>query len=100
METAFILGVVALSSAAAAMLFVRGRPHRRLGSAIGKALETVGIAAVFLFLNLGLGFCLALLARAVAGSFVSLYVNDDVAIVILSVLQALVFQWWREPERS
>jgi hypothetical protein len=98
MATGFILLVVALSSAAAAMFTGRGRPHRRLGSAIGKALETVGIAVVFLFLNLGLGFCLALLVRAVAGSFVSLYVNDDVAIVILSVLQALVFQWWREPE--
>jgi hypothetical protein len=100
MATAFILVVVALTSAAAAMLFVRGRAHRRLGSAIGKALETLGIAAVFLFLNLGFGFCLALLARTVAGSFVSLYLNDDVAIVILSVLQALVFQWWREPESS
>jgi len=98
MESAFILGVVTLSSAAAAMLFMRGRPRRRFASAIGKALETVGIAAVFLFLNLGLGFCLALLARAVGVGFVSLYVNDDVTIVILSVLQALVFQWWREPE--
>jgi hypothetical protein len=98
MVTAFILVVVALTSAAAGVFFVRGRPHRRLGSAIGKALETVGIAAVFLFLNLGLGFCLTLLVRAVAGSFVSLYVNDDVAIVVLSVLQALVFQWWREAE--
>jgi hypothetical protein len=96
MATAFILGVVALSSAAA-MLFVRGRPHRRLGSAIGKTLETVGIAAVFLFLNVGLGFGLALVARAVGGG-VSLYVNDDVAIVVLSLLQALVVQWWREPE--
>ena len=100
MATPFILLVVALSSAAAAMFFVRGRPHRRLGSAIGRALETVGIAAVFLFLNLGLGFCLALLGSAVEGSFLSLYVNDDVAIVILSVLQALVFQWWREPENT
>lgn len=97
METAFILGVVALSSAAT-LLLVRGRPHRRLGSAVGKALETVGLAAVFLLLNLGLGFALALLARAVAGGFVSLYLNDDVAFVVLSVLQALVLQWWREPE--
>jgi hypothetical protein len=98
MEAAFIPFVVALSSVAAALLVVRGWPRRRLGFAVGKALETLGIAAVFLFLNLGLGFCLALLTRAVAGSFVSLYVNDDVTIVILSLLQALVFQWWREPE--
>lgn len=100
MEAGFILVVLALSSAAAAAVFVRGRPHRRLGSAAGKALEAVGLAAVFLLLNLGLGFCLALLVRALGGSFVSLYVNDDVAIVILSALQALLFQWWREPERG
>ncbi|HEY7515546.1 MAG TPA: hypothetical protein VIC87_13755 [Vicinamibacteria bacterium] len=99
METAFILGVVALSSAAT-MLLLRGRPHRRLGSAIGKALETVGLAAVFLFLNVGLGFCLALLTQVAGPSFVSLYVNDDVSIVVLSVLQALVLQWWREPENN
>lgn len=100
METAFIPVVLALSSAVAALLAVRGRPHRRLGSAVGKALETLGIAAVFLCLNVGLGFCLALLARAVTGRFVSLYLNDDVSILILSVLQALVFQWWREQEST
>lgn len=98
METGFILVVLAISSAAAATVFVRGRPRRGFGSAAGKALEAVGLAAVFLLLNLGLGFCLALLVRAVGGGFVSLYVNDDMSIVVLSVLQALLFQWWREPE--
>jgi hypothetical protein len=97
MEGAFILAVVGLSSLAAALVARRGA-RRRLLSAAARALETVGLAAGFLVLNVALGFCLTLLARAVSGAFVSLYVNDDVAILILSALQALVFQWWREPE--
>jgi hypothetical protein len=98
METAFILVVVAVSSAAGALLFRRGAQGRSFGAAIGKTLETVGLAALFLLLNVALGFSLALVARVVAGSFFSLYLNDDVTIVVLSVLQALVFQWWRQPD--
>ena len=42
----------------------------------------------------------ALLARVVGGRFVSLYHTDDVTILVVAVLQALVFQWCREPEAS
>ena len=98
MDSAFILMVVGLSSLAA-VLVARGRARRRLRSAVGKTLEALGLAAVFLLLNVGVGFCLTLLARAVGGRFVSLYHSDDVTILAVSVLQALVFQWAREPER-
>jgi hypothetical protein len=97
MDSAFILMVVGFSSLAAALV-VRGRSRRRLRSAMGKTLETLGLAAVFLLLNVGVGFCLTLLARVVGGRFVSLYYSDDATILAISVLQALVFQWWREPE--
>jgi hypothetical protein len=99
MDTAFILVVVGFSSLAAALV-ARGRSRRRLRSAVEKTLETIGLAAVFLFLNVGVGFCLALLARVVGGRFVSFYHSDDVTILAVSVLQALVFQWSREPEAS
>ncbi len=99
MDTAFILVVVGLSSLAA-VLVARARSRRRLRSAVGKTLETIGLAAVFLLLNVGVGFCLTLLARVVVGRFVSLYYSDDVTILAVSVLQALVFQWSREPEAS
>jgi hypothetical protein len=98
-DATFILVVVGLSSLAAALV-ARGRSRRRLRSAVGKTLETIGLAAVFLFVNIGVGFCLALLARVVGGRFVSLYHSDDVTILAVSVLQALVFQWSREPEAS
>ena len=97
MDTAFILVVVGLTSLAAALV-ARGRSRRRLRSAVGKTLETIGLATVFLFLNVGVAFGLTLLARLVVGRFVSLYHSDDVTILAVSVLQALVFQWWREPE--
>jgi len=96
-ETAFILAVVGLTSLGAARLARRGA-RRSLRSAAARTLETIGLAVVFLFLNVVVGFCLALIARKVAGDFVSLYLNDDATIVALSALQALVVQWWREPE--
>jgi hypothetical protein len=98
-ETAFILVVAGLTTLAAG-LAGRGGPHRSLRSAVGKTLESVGLMIAFLLGNLAVGFVLALVARAAGGGFVSLYVNDDVSIVILSVLQALVFKWWREKENS
>jgi hypothetical protein len=99
MDTAFILVVVGLSSLAAGVV-ARGRSRRRLRSAVGKALETIGLATVFLFLNVGVGFALTLVARVVGGRFVSLYHSDDVTILAVAVLQALVWQWSREPEAS
>jgi hypothetical protein len=96
-ETAFILAVVGLTSLGAALL-MRRHARRGLGSAAARTLETIGLAVVFLCLNVAVGFCLALIARPVAGGFVSLYLNDDATIGALSALQALLVQWWREPE--
>ncbi|HEY2944361.1 MAG TPA: hypothetical protein VGN09_18145 [Vicinamibacteria bacterium] len=91
--------MVGLSSLAAALV-ARGRARRSVRWAVGKTLETVGLAVAFLCVNVGLGFCLTLLARAAGHRFVSLYHNDDVTILALSVLQALVFQWLFEPDAS
>ncbi len=97
METAFILAVVGLTSLLA-VAFARRGARRGLRAAAAKALETIGLAVVFLFMNVTVGFCITLVARLVAGGFVSLYLNDDATILAVSALQALVVQWWREPE--
>jgi len=99
MDAVFILTVVGLTSIAALLFFRRGQ-RRGLRAAAGKALESAGLAGVFFLLNLGVGLSLALALRRAPGAFVSLYVNDDVSILVLSVLQALVLQWWREPDSS
>lgn len=99
MDAVFILAVVGLTSIAAWLFFRRGG-RRGLRAAAGKALESAGLAGVFFLLNLGVGLSLALALRRAPGAFVSLYVNDDVSMLVLSVLQALVLQWWREPDSS
>jgi hypothetical protein len=89
-------GLVAITSLGAYLWGRRrlGLPAAALPRAAARALETLGLALVFLGLNLG-GAVLAIgLARS-AGGFVSLYAVDDPTWIPLSVLQALVFQAWR-----
>ena len=57
-------------------------------------LECVGLTVVLAALNLAVGFVLVLALRALTGSFVSLYLNTDGALLVLALLQAIVLQWW------
>jgi hypothetical protein len=97
MQEYFVLALAGATSALAVALGVIGLrlPLRALPGAVGKALEAVGLAIVFGSLNVVLGAALLLLARALTGQFFSLYHASDVALVICSALQALVFQAWR-----
>lgn len=64
-----------------------------------RVLESLGLAGIFLALNVMTWTVGILGARAVTGSFTSVYLINDVAIGILSFVQGLMFQWWRESER-
>ena len=77
----------------------RGWPRARLGWALGRALDCVGLGLVFLALNLLVGGALVLALRAATGRFVSLYVLNDGTILLLSLLQGMIAQWWREARR-
>jgi hypothetical protein len=75
---------------------------RRLGlagaglrDAAAAALEAIGLGVLFLAANLALAVLPVLAARAWGGEFVSLYQIDDVTIAAVSLLQGLVFRWWR-----
>ncbi len=99
MPALFILSLVALTSLAA---YGAGRRTLRLSPralrrAAGEALESVGMLLLFYLANVVLGTVLVLIARA-AGYFVSLYLLVDPTLVVLSFLQALFFQRWRERE--
>jgi hypothetical protein len=99
MEALFLLSLVAATSAAALHLARRrgaSGPPEALGAAIGDALECVGLTAVFFATNLALGALLTLAVRAVTPLFVSLYLSGDVSLLVLSALQALVYQRWRD----
>lgn len=97
MKELFVLGLVGVTSLAACLIGARGLrlPGRALGVAAGRMLECVGLTLLFFGANLGVGVLAVLAARALTRGFVSLYLADDLILLPLSLLQALVFAWWR-----
>lgn len=98
MEGPFILLLVGLTSVGAYWVGVKGLglSGRGLRRAVGKVLECVGMMLVFLVGNLAAGMITILAARVVTREFVSLYLINDEVLVILSLLQGLAFQCWRD----
>lgn len=97
MDSLYLIGLVALTSGLA---WWAGR--RRLGlspsalrPALLRLLEWIGLTALFYALNLCTGVALVLVLRKLTDSFVSMYINTDTTLGLLSAFQALVFQWWR-----
>ena len=78
----------------------RGLPRVRLGPALARTLECVGLTVVFFVLNTLLGAAATLLARALTRGFVSLYMTTDSLLVGFSVLQAVAFRWWWDEGRG
>jgi hypothetical protein len=97
MDAFFLLGVVAVTSTAACLLARRrwGPP----GDVVGRLLEWAGLSVVFVVLNLVAGVLAVWILRAVTGRFVSMYVNTDTTIVLFSMAQAVVVQWWGTSRR-
>lgn len=98
MEEIFLLALVGLTSLGAYVAGTKwlGLSARQLRAAASKMLEAVGTTLCFAIVNLAAAVIIILLARGLTGRFVSLYLVDDVAWLVLSVLQGLAFQWWRE----
>ena len=96
MEAYYLLLLFSLSSLALYVAGTRALDLRRgtLSVALGRLLECAGLVIVLVFLNTAAGFLLVLALRSLTGSFVSLYLNTDITLVILSVVQAVVLQWW------
>lgn len=96
MEHLFIVILAGLTSVAAYVVGVRGLrlSGRGLRVALYNTLECVGAMLVFLLANLTVGMIGILTARVLTGAFVSLYLAADIMLVVLSFLQALLFQSW------
>jgi len=92
----FILGIIALTSLVAYFWGTRGFGLRRerLTQATIEVLECLGLAVVFLVGNLAAGVALTLGLRALTGRFISIYWLNDISVLALSLLQALVLQSW------
>ena len=97
LESLYVLGLVMASSVLAAVAGRRLFSLREGGlrPALVRVLEWAGLTVGFYVLNLLLGVAAVVLLRKARGGFVSLYLNTDNTIVLLSALQAAVLQWWR-----
>ncbi|HLA77053.1 MAG TPA: hypothetical protein VJU18_05670 [Vicinamibacteria bacterium] len=97
MESIWVLLLAACSSL---LLWLWGRYRLRLTPsglirALALTLESLGWAVTFYAINLVLGVALTALVRATSGRFLSLYPTADPVLFLLSLLQALLFSWWR-----
>jgi hypothetical protein len=98
MKQGFILIVAGLTSVAIYLLGVR-LSRQGLWQALGKAFECLGLTLALLLLNLAVGMIAILATRSLTGRFISLYHVSDITLLMLSLLQALAFQAWREGSR-
>jgi hypothetical protein len=102
MESVFVLIVAGLTSAGASVLGITSLGFSKSGLwlALSKACECVGLIVVFSALNLAIAMFAILAIRSLSGRFVSLYMASDTTFLMLSLLQALIFQAWREGSRQ
>lgn len=96
MEAYYLLLLFGVTSPVLYLAATRGLGLRRdaLRPALARMLECIGLAIVLAALNVAVGFLLVLALRRLTGTFVSLYLNTDGTLLALSVLQAVVLQWW------
>jgi type IV secretory pathway VirB3-like protein len=102
MEQIFILIVAGLTSVGSYILGVKGLRLSRseLWLALGRACECVGLTLAFFLLNMAVAMFVILAGRSLSGRFVSIYIASDITLLIVSLLQALAFQAWRESSRQ
>jgi hypothetical protein len=98
MKDFFVLILVGTTSLGAFLIGVGviGMSWGSLGRAIGRMLEGVGLALIFFMANVAVGMTVVFAGRLLTRSFVSLYLADDMTLLVFSLLQGLTFQWWSE----
>jgi hypothetical protein len=92
-----LIGIVALTSVAAYLVATQrlGWHPDTLPAAMGETLECLGLAAMFLAGNLAVGGAFIFGLRIFSDRFISVYGLGDIALALLSLLQAIVLQSWR-----
>ena len=98
----FMLTLMGLTSVGAYLVGVRWLrlPVRVLRPALDKMLECVGIALLFAVVNIVLATLVVLVGRGITGTFLSVYMVNDVTWVFLSLVQGLTFHFWRDLARA
>jgi hypothetical protein len=97
LDQVFLPLLIATTSVAAVVIGMSGFGLSRAGLRIGmqRALELIGASVVFFLLNLAVGLPIILAVRTLTSGFVSVYVLNDLMLVVLSAVQGIVFCCWR-----
>ncbi len=98
MEILFIPAVVGITSLCTYFLGTRqlGLTRERLRAAAGRMLIYLGATVLFFGANLGAGVFVVLADRLLRLGFLSMYLSNDVSLLVLSAIQGLLFACWRE----
>jgi len=98
-SASLILTVVTTTSLGAYLLATRrlGLAPSSLRIAALRMTEILGTALLFFMVNLAVGVAAILALRAATGWFLSAYLLNDLSLLVLSGLQALLFDSWRRP---
>jgi hypothetical protein len=98
MEEYFVLVLVIVTSVGMCLVGGKGMGLSVAGLRIaaGKMLACLGLTLAFFAINLAVGMAAVLLGRVLTRGFVSLYYANDAVLLVLSFLQAIIFQRWRE----
>lgn len=101
MSVPFLLGLVTVSSMIVGVLALRTGLSPRMAKWAGLAtLEFAGLWILCLMVDLALGAAVILGLRTLTHSFVSIYVLNDVSLVVMSALQAFaLYAWFRFSQR-
>ena len=73
---------------------------RRFGAGVVTAVELIGATTIFFIANLAVGSLLVLAIRKVTPFYPSLYEVADVALLLISLIQAAVVETWRRPKQG
>lgn len=97
LEQLFLLALVAVTSVAACAVGIAGLGLRpaRLWEAGRFALQLVGMSTLFFVGNLAIGLVCVLVVRGATGTFVSVYLLNDLTLAVLSAVQGVCFECWR-----
>jgi hypothetical protein len=97
LEQVFLLALAVVTSLAAYTIGTAGLGLRpaRLWEAGRFALQLVGMSTVFLLGNLAIGLVCVLAVRGATGTFVSVYLLNDLTLGVLSAVQGVCFECWR-----
>ena len=91
--------VLGTSVIGCAVIRAQGGSSPALKRAVAELMESIGVFTAFLAVNVALGVAAILVVRLTARVFVSLYVMDDLILIVLSAFQGFVFTLWRRSTR-